>query len=63
MSRRFDTATCLDCDATHDVATAEAQGWQRGPCTCAEPCPTGAVWLCPEHRVDNASAKGAEVAA
>lgn len=43
---------CLVCEATTDEARAEAEGWQRGPCTCAEPCPTGAVWLCPEHRVE-----------
>lgn len=52
---------CLVCEATTDEARAEAEGWQRGPCTCAEPCPTGAVWLCPEHRTDRAD--GAEEAA
>lgn len=53
-------ACCLVCEATADDPTAEAEGWQRGPCTCGE-CPTGAVWLCPEHRTDRAD--GAEVAA
>lgn len=47
-------AVCLVCDA--EVASeeeAERCGWQRGACTCAaDPCPTGAVWLCPTHRVD-----------
>lgn len=47
-------ARCLVCEATIDVAAAEPSGWQRGACTCAvDPCPTGAVWLCPEHRVEN----------
>lgn len=47
-------ACCLVCEATIDVAAAEPSGWQRGACTCAvDPCPTGAVWLCPEHRVES----------
>lgn len=48
-------AECLVCDRTAAPDTAEAEGWQRGACTCAnDPCPTGALWLCPEHRVDDA---------
>jgi hypothetical protein len=48
-------ALCLVCGAELPVEEAEASGWQRGECTCSvDPCPTGAVWLCPEHRVDDA---------
>lgn len=44
-------ALCLVCGASLD--DDESAGWQRGVCTCTgEPCPTGAVWLCPEHRLD-----------
>lgn len=46
-------ATCLVCEASADVDQAEASGWQRGACTCTtDPCPGGAVWLCPAHRTD-----------
>lgn len=47
-------AECLVCGEQTDAATAEAEGWQRGACTCthALPCPTGAVWLCPQDRTD-----------
>jgi len=51
-------ACCLVCEATTDEARAEAEGWQRGPCTCGE-CPTGAVWLCPEHRVETEAQEAA----
>lgn len=48
-------AECLVCDRTCEAAEAEACGWQRGECTCSvERCPTGAVWLCPEHRTEAA---------
>lgn len=48
-------ACCLVCEATTDAHAAEAEGWQRGACTCTtDPCAGGAVWLCPEHRVDPA---------
>lgn len=44
-------AECLVCGAELPVEEAEQSGWQRGACTCGD-CPTGAVWLCPEHRVE-----------
>lgn len=40
-------AVCLVCGAELACEEAEASGWQRGVCTC----PTGALWLCSEHRV------------
>ena len=47
-------AECLVCGRTVEASEAEACGWQRGECLCCvEPCPTGAVWLCPEHRVSD----------
>ena len=47
-------AECLVCGRTVEVQEAEACGWQRGECLCCvDPCPTGAVWLCPEHRVSD----------
>lgn len=47
-------AVCLVCGAELACEEAEASGWQRGVCTCTtERCPTGALWLCPEHRVQD----------
>ena len=51
-------AECLVCGATCPASSAERCGWQRGACTCQrEPrCPTGALWLCPDHRTDRRAA-------
>lgn len=47
-------AECIVCGRCCPVRRALRRGWQRGACTCGT-CPTGALWLCPEHRVEVAT--------